>query len=326
MDLDATRVFALGDSLEFGAAVTSSLGVELAAVEEHLHEDGEHKLRPLVTVRGCDVYVILSLAGSATLSVHDKLCRLLFFAATLRDAGAARVTLVMPYLCYARKDSRVRADDPVTTRYLAQLVEAMGVGRVVTIDVHNVAAFENAFRCETVHLEARLPLARAALAHAGDLPLAVASPDIGGVKRAEHFRIALEQLSGREAVPVFMEKHRIEDAVSGDALVGPVRGRAVVIVDDMMVSGTTLRRAVDACRARGAARIIAAVTHGVFATGAEQLLGHEGLDRLLLTNSVAPRMRDLWGGRVQVVAVESLVADALGALHDGRSVSALLEL
>src|SRR6185503_6762575 len=85
-------------------------------------------------------------------SGNDKLCRLLFFCGALKDDGAARVTAVTPYLCYARKDRRTKPQDPVTIRYLAALFEAAGVDAIVTLDVHNEAAFENAFRCPTVAL------------------------------------------------------------------------------------------------------------------------------------------------------------------------------
>src|SRR5690606_10337866 len=123
-------------------------------------EDGEHKIRPLTSVRGRDVYVLSSLYGETDRSPDEKLCRLLFFIATLRDNGATRVTAVVPYLAYARKDRRTQSRDPVTTRYVASLFEAVGVDRVVTLDVHNLAAFQNAFRCRTEHLEARMLFVR----------------------------------------------------------------------------------------------------------------------------------------------------------------------
>lgn len=326
MNSGSMCIFALGDSRGFGEAVAARLGIDLSAVEEMSHEDGEARARVLEDVRHRDVYVIHSLAAGTSCSVHDKLCLLLFFTASLHDAGAMRVTVVAPYLCYARKDRRTKPGDPLATRILAQLFESVGVDRMVTMDVHNISAFENAYRMETEHLEARLPLARAVLEFTGDLPLSVVSPDIGGVKRAERFRTALEQLAGREVVPVFMEKYRSEGEVSGKALVGQTQGRAAVIVDDMMVSGTTLLRAVEACRNSGAERVIAAVTHGPFAAGAEKLLQHKGLDNLLLTTTVPPRMQELWGERVRIVPVEPLVADALAALHEGKPLSDLLEL
>ena len=189
-------IFALNATRDLGTAVARALGLELAPHEEREFEDGEHKARPLISVRGRDVYVVQSLHGGPEASPNDKLCRLLFFAGALRDAGAARVTAVVPYLAYARKDRRTQLRDPITTRYVAQLIEAVGVDRVVTVDVHNLAAFENAFRCPTMHLEARplfvahlLPLLR-------EREMAVVSPDAGGVKRAELFRESLARRSG----------------------------------------------------------------------------------------------------------------------------------
>ena len=174
------RLFALNTSRDFGAKVSEKLAISLSPHEERDFEDGEHKARPLVSVRGQDVFVIQSLYGEAQHSVNDKLCRLLFFLGALRDASAARLTAVVPYLCYARKDRKSQPRDPVTTRYVATLFEAMGVDRVLTLDVHNLAAFQNAFRSHTDHLEAKqlfidyfTPLVR-------HKEVVVVSPDVGG--------------------------------------------------------------------------------------------------------------------------------------------------
>src|SRR3970282_626414 len=142
-------------------------------------------------MRGTDVVVVHSLYAEPGQSANDKLCRLLFFLATMRDHGAARVTAVAPYLCYARKDRRTKPHDPVATRYLARLFEASGVDRVLTLDVHNPAAFENAFRCQAEQLEAH-PLFAAHLAPAlQNHEVTVLSPDAGGLKRADAFRGSL---------------------------------------------------------------------------------------------------------------------------------------
>lgn len=307
----APLVFILGDTDAFRASLAAQPGIELGVAEERSFEDREHKIRPLVDVRHRDVYVVHRLAGDNQHSVNDKLIRLLFFLPTLRDAGAARVTAVIPYLPYARKDRRTKSRDPVTLRYLAQLFEAMGVDRVAVMDVHNVAAFENAFRCETMHLEARWMFAEKVAEMAGDLPIAVVSPDTGGVKRADALRDALDEITGGEATPVFMEKRRSEGVVSGQAVVGDVDGCLAVIIDDLIAGGTTMRRALEACRDRGARKVVAAATHGLFAAGAESLLTHPGLDRLLVTNSVDGPL--LAGGpdTLQVIPVEPLLARAI---------------
>ena len=147
-------LFALNASREFGEAVAQHLGIALSPHEEREFEDGEHKSRPLVNVRRQDVFVVQSLYGDGAQSVNDKLCRLLFFIGALKDASAGSVTAVVPYLGYARKDQKSKSRDPVTTRYVAGLFEAVGTDRVVTLDVHNLAAFQNAFRCRTEHLQA----------------------------------------------------------------------------------------------------------------------------------------------------------------------------
>ena len=118
------ELFALDATQEFGRKVAAELGVDLAAHEEREFEDGEHKARPLVSVRGHDVYVVQSLHSGPDASVNDKLCRLLFFISALKENGASRVTAVIPYIAYARKDRQTKSRDPVTTKYMACLLEA----------------------------------------------------------------------------------------------------------------------------------------------------------------------------------------------------------
>src|SRR5579859_600416 len=141
------RLFAIKGTDNLGQEISKLLAHPLSAHEERDFEDGEHKARPLDPVGGADAYVIHSLYGDPDQSANDKLCRLLFFIGALKDAGARRVTAVAPYLCYSRKDRRTKANDPVTTRYVATLFEAIGCDAVITLEVHNEAAFENAFRC-----------------------------------------------------------------------------------------------------------------------------------------------------------------------------------
>src|SRR5918995_1982378 len=181
-------LFALNATRAFGERVAERLGIALSAHEERDFEDGEHKARPLVNVRRRDCYVVQSLHGGPEESASDKLCRLLFFLGALKDASAASVTAVVPYLCYARKDRKTKPRDPVTTRYVAALFEAVGVDREVTIDVHNLMAYQNAFRCRTDHLEATGLFVDHFAKVAGDSEITVISPDPGGVKRAERFQ------------------------------------------------------------------------------------------------------------------------------------------
>lgn len=311
---DSSRpiVFLLDDSDDFGATLEAALGGSLAPLEQRSFEDGEHKLRPLTPVRGHEVCVVCRLAGTAERTVDERIMRLLFLVATLRDHGAGRVSVIAPYLPYARKDRRTRPLDPLTLRYLAELLEAVGVARVAVMDVHNLAAFENAFRCETLHLEAAPWLIDALPQPDRQMPLAVLSPDTGGIKRAERFRELLEERTGRPSHLVFLEKYRRGDRVWGEAVVGRLADCQVVVVDDLVAGGTTLSRALDACANEGVTAVTAVATHGVFSAGAEALLAHPALDRLVVTDSVDSTLLRRSHPRLHVISVVPIVLEALG--------------
>jgi len=321
------RLFALGATQPFGVRVADRLGIALSEHEEREFEDGQHKARPLVSVRGRDVFVLHSLHGDDEQSVNDKLCRLLFFLGAVRDASAASVTAVVPYLCYSRKDQKTKPRDPVTTRYIAALFEAMDVDRVVTLDVHNVSAFQNAFRCRTEHLEARELFAAHVAKALGSEPVAVVSPDLGGAKRAERFRESLASRLGHPVPGALIEKYRSEDVVSGEGVVGDVTGRTAILIDDMISGGGTVVRAARACRANGARSVWAVVTHPVFTPDADGVLADEALDRIVTLDAIptdrirSPRVRD----KLVYLDASPLFADVIRALHESGSVTAISE-
>lgn len=316
-------LFALEGSREFGKAVASELGIQLASHEERHFEDGEHKARPMEGVRERDVYVLHTLYGDEDHTVNDKLLRLLFFVATLKDAGARHVTALMPYLAYARKDRRTKERDPITTRYVGQLFEAMGADCVVTLEVHNRAAFDNAFRCRAEHLEAHSLFVEKLREKLGSEDVVIVSPDSGGAKRADRFRDAWEEATGKRPANAFMEKRRSEGVVSGEAVVGDVSGKVAVIVDDLVAGGTTLLRAAKACKDGGASRVYGVITHALFGPGSEKLYDAEELDELLITDSVKAQQKAPSDSNVTVISVAGLFARAIRGLNTGEETSAL---
>lgn len=311
-------LFALGGSRRFGEAVAARLSLELSAHEERDFGDGEHKARPLIEVGNRDVYVIHSLAGDAQQSGNDKLVRLLFFIGALKHAGAASVTAVTPYLPYARKDRRTKPRDPVSLRYVAALFEAMGADCLLTFEIHNVAAFENAFRtCRAENLPAAGILAGHVLPLLGNEPVAVVSPDSGGAKRANLFRTVLEERLGRPVGNALLEKHRSAGVVSGSLFAGDVSGCTAIIVDDLISSGGTIVRAAEACRKAGAIRAIAVAAHGLFSNGAPALFGQGGPELVLVCDSVdVPDVAD--PARLRLISAAPLFADAIARLHSGE--------
>ncbi len=312
--------FGLQGSRKLAESVAARLEAPLALHEERAFEDGEHKARPLQDVRGHDVFVLHSLHGDDSESGNDKLCRLLFFCGALKDAGAAQVTAVTPYLCYARKDRRTKPNDPIITRYVAAMFESVGVDRVVVFEVHNVAAFENAFRCPTWHIEsAPLLAAHFAPLLRGEEVVAV-SPDAGGAKRAEQFRQALEHLTRRDVGSAYKEKYRSSGVGSGELLAGDVRDKVAVIVDDLISTGGTLVRAAKACRAAGATKVFAAAAHGLFMGGATELFATTAMDGITIANTVPPFRvpAEVAERRLTVLDASEAIARAVSECHDGN--------
>lgn len=327
--MDRMELFAPQASQEFANKVAAYLQVPLGSHEEREFEDGEHKIRPLISVRGRDVFVIQSLYSDANQSVNDKLCRLLFFLGTLRDASAGRLTAVIPYLAYVRKDRRSQPRDPVTSRYIAQLLEGMGIDGILTVDVHNVAAFQNAFRCRADHLEAA-PLFVQWLLPKLQLQekIVVVSPDAGGVKRAEAMRQRLESALNRPVDAAFLEKARAKGILRTGRIIGEVTDAAVVIVDDLISTGRTISHAAKLCKDLRATQVYAAVTHGVFVSEANQYLGGDEFDRILITDTISPFRFDpaLVSKKMEILAVSELFARAIHRIHTNGSVVDLLSI
>jgi ribose-phosphate pyrophosphokinase len=208
------------------------------------------------------------------------------------------------------------------------MFEAVGCDAVLTMDVHNLAAMQNAFRIRSENLEANklfihyfLPLVR-------EEEAVVVAPDAGGIKRAEQFRQMLSDELGKPVSIAFAEKHRSGGVVSGELLVGEVRNKVAIVVDDLVSTGNTLVRTARACRAQGAATVLAAATHGLFTEDAASLLAGDAIERLVVTDTVPPFRLEDGPARQKLALLSSaaLFGDAIRAMHEGGSVTRLMEV
>lgn len=345
------RLFGLEGSRRYAHRVARYLDVPVARHVERYFQDRETYVRSDVNVRGSDVYVITSLFADDEQSVPEKLAKLLFFIGSLGDASAGRVTLVTPYLCYARQDRKTESRAPISIKYLAKCVEAVGADRVLTMDVHNLSAFQNAFRIPTDNLEAKNLLADylcgvdagrdtdgvpqsvethlpEPLMHDAE-QLVVLAPDSGGMGRAKRFRNALEQrLRLRNQIEVaYLDKERLNgNRVQGSKIVGDVEGKRVIILDDMISSGSTIKICIDAIEKAQGTVWGACATHGLFVGKANENL--DGLPRLVVTDTIRPFRLDAerWRGRLFVIPTAMMFAQAIRRTHEeGGSISDLLE-
>jgi ribose-phosphate pyrophosphokinase len=316
MGNETPLLFALNESQSFAIRVARHLALPLGTVEEHRYEDGEYKCHPLEPLTGRNVVVFAGLYPEQGLSVHDKLCRLLFFCSAIKDAGARHLQVVSPYLCYSRKERRIQAQDPVITRYLATLMEASRIDCLTTMEVHNQAAFDNAFRIPTRHLESAQLFAEHFIRGYQGEALVVASPDLGGIKRAERLRQVLEQRLGQPIGHACVEKYRSDENLSGSMLVGNVDGGTVILLDDLISTGSTLLRAAEACHAGGAHHVYAMATHALFTTGTE-LLESPLFERIVVSDSIpSPRLETfVQAGHLDVLDTSAEIAAALATQY-----------
>jgi ribose-phosphate pyrophosphokinase len=329
-ELTSPCLFAPPESRALAETAASAAGIALAPLEDRRFEGGEFKLRPLESVRGRSAFVLQTLAATGDAPTADRLVRLLFLISVLRDAGAARRIVLIPYLAYARKDRRTQLRDPVSSRYVAQLLEAAGADQVVAIDVHNPAAFDNAFRVPVDHLTALPMFVDHFARRLAPGPLLVASPDVGGIKRAQLFQELLAERVNHPVELAFLEKRRASGVVSGDRLVGMTTDNpTVIVIDDLCASGGTLIRAATTLRRAGASSVHVAVTHVPIDSGLAAVLACEDVSEMVVTDSVGPSAQRLAqssaaGDRLVVLSAASLIGSAIARMSAGRPLAPLL--
>jgi ribose-phosphate pyrophosphokinase len=295
------------------AAIASELGVRLAACTVERFPDGETVVRLDEPVRGRDVFLVQSTSPP----VNDHLIELLAFADACRRSAAGRITAVVPYFGYARSDKRHGRREPIAASLVARLMEAAGIDHVVTLDLH-AAQIEGFFRIPVDSLTA-VPSVCRALRHGFPPGAVVVSPDAGRMKMATEY-------AHRLGAPVVILHKRRCSATETEVthVVGDVRGRACLIIDDMISTGDTIARAVEALLAAGARpEIVVAATHGLLVGDARARLGLEPVRRVLVTDTVAAT--DLAWPPLQIVSVAPLLAAAIRRIRADGSLGDLFQ-
>jgi ribose-phosphate pyrophosphokinase len=308
---DLTIIAGSGNPI-LAAAIARELGVPVAPSEVHYFSEGNVFVRVMENVRGRDVYVI----QGVHFPVNDNLVELLFWIDALKRASAEKVTAVIPFFSYAKGDKKDEPRVSIRARVCADAIEAAGADRVLTMDLHS-PQIQGFFRIPVDHLYARNVLCE----HIRQLAipdLVVCSPDIGFAKDAASFANLL-------GVPVVIgNKTRTAHDEKAIALevIGDVRNRNVLLVDDFTISGGTLIAMADILKERGAREIYAAVTHGVLSKGAAEKIAKSKIKRLFLTDTIEFRVEP-FPECVSVVTVAPLFAEAIRSIHFRTSISGL---
>ena len=296
--------------------IVGSLKTKLCGAEVGRFPDGETKVRILEDVRGTDVFVIQPICPPQ----NENLMELLILLDAVKRSSAERITAVMPYYGYARQDRKHEGRVPITAKLVANLVEAAGADRVLTMDLH-ATQIQGFFDIPMDHLFS-LPIFVKYLEEQSHSDIVVMAPDPGSIKMAQAYA---RKLGGGLAL---VEKQRVSDSeVAVGNVVGEVENKDVIIVDDMITTGGSMAQAVRCARSSGARHVTAVATHALLLDKAVERLTEAGPDEVVVTDTVplreATAEKKTGGLNLKVLSVASILGEAIRRIHLNESVSSL---
>lgn len=306
------KIFSCNGNKHLAEQIVSELGLSLGSSECAKFSDGEISVKINETVRGNDVYII----QPTCTPVNDNLMELLIMIDAVKRASAGRINAVIPYFGYARQDRKARARDPISAKLVADLITSAGADRVISMDLH-CAQIQGFFNIPVDHLYGESLLARYYMdKFHSDLSGCVAvSPDLGSVARTRKFAERLE-------IPLaIIDKRRPKANVSEIMnIIGEVKGKDVILIDDMIDTAGTITNAANALKDIGANNVYACCTHPVLSGAAMERIKNSAIDELVTLNTIElPEEKRM--SKIKQLSVARVFADAIYRIHEGLPVS-----
>jgi ribose-phosphate pyrophosphokinase len=298
-------------SRDLSHEVAQHLGIECGSVDIRDFSNGETYARFGESVRGTDAFVIQTHASP----VNERIMEQLIMIDALKRASAKRISAVMPYYGYSRQDKKARSREPITAKLVADMFQVAGADRLITVDLHS-GQVQGFFDGPVDHLTA-LPLLADYIRGHHERDLVVVAPDAGRVKTAE-------KMAGVLGAPLaFLHKRRsreVADTVEVREVVGEVAGLHCVLIDDEIATAGTIVQGAEVLMARGADRVTAAATHGVFSGPAIDRLKNSPIAEVVVTNTL-PLPEEKRIDKIVSLSIAGIVADAIRAVFEDASVS-----
>ncbi len=295
--------------------IAKNVGVRLSKVNLDNFANGEISCKLEESVRGSDVFIVQSHCGK----VNDALMEQLLMIDAAKRASARSITAVCPFLGYARQDRKASGREPITARLIVDLIAAAGADRIMSVDLHS-GQTQGFFSGPFDHLIAAPTLLKYIQRNFGK-DLVIVSPDAGRAKMAERYA---SQLKTDMAI---IHKHRStskKNTVEAKYLIGDVKGRNCLIMDDMIDTGGTICAAADLLKEKGAKKIFGATTHGVLSNPAIERIEKSSFDKVVITNTL-PLDKEKQSKKIAQVTIAPLVADTINAIFAYSSVSAIFD-
>ncbi len=312
--MEHLKIISGNSNPELAQKIASDISVNLSPAMLKRFADGEIQVEIHDNVRGADVYIIQSTCPPS----NENYMELFIMIDALKRASAARITAVMPYYGYARQDRKVAPRAPISAKLMADLLTTAGANRVVSVDLH-AGQIQGFFNVPVDHLFSIPSLARAWREQWGyGEEFVVVSPDAGGVERARAFAKRLE------APIAIIDKRRTgPNEAKAYNLIGDVKGKFAVIIDDMIDTAGTLVQAAETIMKNGAVRVAAVATHPVLSGPAIQRITDSALDFVVVTDSIPLKEAAKQTGKFKVISVAPVIAEAIKRIHGNESVSSL---
>ena len=299
--------------------IAKELGLSLGDVKHEKFANGEIYARYEESVRGADVFLVQSVCAGSGYDVNDALMELLIMADAAKRASARSVCAVIAHYGYARQERKAAPREPITARLVADLISSAGVDRVIAIDLHQ-DAIQGFFSVPVNHMTA-MPLFVDYYKGFGFDPeqVCVVSPDVGRAKAAKRFQTLLDS-----DIAIMHKDRPRHNQAEVTALIGDVSGKICIINDDMIDTGGSLVAAADTLVARGAAKVYACATHGLFSGPAYERIEGSSIEEVVVTDAV-PVPLERQTGKIKVISIAPLVAKTINCVYSNASVAKLFE-
>ncbi len=310
------KIFAGNATPELAKKIANRLYISLGDAKVGSFSDGEISVEINENVRGADVFIIQSTCAPT----NDNLMELIVMIDALRRSSAGRITAVIPYFGYARQDRRVRsARVPITAKVVADFLSNVGVDRVLTVDLH-AEQIQGFFDVPVDNVFGTPILLEDMLANKLEDSVVV-SPDIGGVVRAR----AVAKLLNDTDLAIIDKRRPKANVAQVMHIIGDVKGRDCIIVDDMIDTGGTLAKAAEALKEHGANRIYAYATHPVFSGNAAENIKNSVIDEVIVTDSITLTDAIKATGKVRQLSLSSMLSEAIRRVSNEESISAMFD-